>query len=342
MKAVVFTGKGRLDVVERETPKAIRDMVLVKVTAAGICGTDIELLLPSEEPVPFIPGHEVAGVVEAVDEEHGFKAGDRVVVNCHVTCGSCEHCKAGDLIFCPELKAIGFDLDGGDAEYVLVPAASLRHLPDDIPDELAVIASDALGTPWNAVQKADPGPGKTIAVFGAGPIGHMAVICLKHTGATVIAVDINQERLESAAAFGADYIVNSADEDAAEALRRLTAGKGVDAAIQGTGSKAAFHAALDSLCYRGTMVQMGVCREVTINPHVQINDREIIIKGTRNFNDHDLDKLFSFIRENEQIKEVVTHRFPLERAREAFDTAISGKGLKVILVPSAMPPRQSS
>ncbi len=334
MKAVLFTGKGNIEIVERPIPRAKKDWAVIRVTASAICGTDTELLLPAENGSPIIPGHEVAGVVHEVDEYHGFAPGERVLVNCHVTCGVCEHCRAGDLIFCPELRAVGFEIDGGNAEYLTVPVGSLRHIPDDIDAELAVLAGDALGTPWNAARKAKPEKGKLIAVFGVGPIGQMATACLVHEGAAVVAIDMNAARLETARSFGAQYTIDISKQDVLEEAGRITGGKGFDAVLQCSPSQKAINQGLDTLALRGTLVQVGVCTSATINPFEQINNREITIIGSRNFNDRDLPKLFDFIRTYKQVSSIITHRYPLEQARKAFDTALSGEGVKVLLTPS--------
>lgn len=332
MKAVLISGNRKAEVVERPMPRAHDDWVVVKVTVAAICGTDIELLWHSEG-TPVVPGHETAGVVHEVAGDTGYKVGDRVLVNCHVTCESCQHCKNGDLIFCPELKAVGFDLDGGDAEYVVVPAASLRPIPDDISDELAVLAGDSLGTPWGAMQKIMPVKGKTVAVFGVGPIGMMAVLCLAHEGATVVAVDMNARRLASARDFGATHTVDLSTQDVLEEAKRLTGGEGFDATMQCTGSEKAVRQSLDSLRVRGTMVQVGVCNQATINPYEQISARELTVLGSRNFCDHRLPDLYDLLRQSAKAKDLVTHRFSLDEAQAAFEAAERGDGIKVIMVP---------
>lgn len=333
MKAVIFTGNDKIAIIEKEKPGAKDDIVVVKVTSSGICGTDIELLLPAEVPLSTIPGHEVTGIVAEVDKAKNFKVGDRVMVNCHVTCGVCEHCRNGDLIFCPELKAIGFELDGGNAEYLAIPEASLRHLPEDISEEIGVVIGDALGTPYHAIKKAQIKEGEYIGIFGVGPLGQMAVLVGKSQGANVVAIDLNEKRLEGAILFGADYTVNPASCDAVKEILSITNGKGIDKAIQCTPSAAAINIALDTLKLRGRLIQVGVCTEVKINPLKQINDREIEIMGSRNFNNNELDEIIEFVRKNPKIKDVITHRFNLDDAEKAFRTAKSGEGIKVLIKP---------
>lgn len=333
MKAVLFTGNHQLAIVEKEKPEAKDDIVIVKVSASGICGTDLELLLPSKEPLAIIPGHEVTGVVAETDKAKHFKVGDKVMVNCHVTCGVCEHCRNGDLIFCPELKAIGFELDGGNAEYLAVPEASLRHLPEDISEEVGVIIGDALGTPYHAVKKSGIQPGDHVTIFGVGPLGQMAVMVAKSFGAKVIAIDLNEQRLATAMEFGADYLIQPGKTDVVSEIFRITGGKGADKAIQCTPSATAIHNALDSLKLRGRLVQVGVCTRLEINPLKQINDREIEIVGSRNFNNNELDEIIEFVRNNPKVNELITHRFSLDEAERAFEVAKNGEGIKVLIKP---------
>jgi 2-desacetyl-2-hydroxyethyl bacteriochlorophyllide A dehydrogenase len=333
VKAVLFTGRGQVEIVEKPKPAAKDDIVVVRVTASGICGTDLELLLPAENPLSTIPGHEVVGIVEEVDKAEKFKVGDRVIVNCHVTCGECEHCKNGDLIFCWDLRVIGFELDGGNAEYVAVPEASLRHLPDDISDEVGVLIGDALGTPYHAVKKAGIVPGDIVGIFGVGPLGIMAVLTAKSFGATVIAVDVSDKRLDTAREFGADYVVNSRAFGPHEEILRITKGIGLDIAIDCSGNASAIVAALETLKLRGKLIQVGVCERLCINTQEHIVNKEIQIIGSRNFNDNELNEIIQFARNNPKIKNLISHTFTLDEAKKAFEMAMRREGLKMVIKP---------
>ena len=333
MKAVKFIGKGQVEVIEKEKPAANDDIIIIKVTSSGICGTDLELLLPSESPVDKIPGHEVTGIVAEIDKAKRFKVGDRVIVNCHVTCGKCEHCKNGDLIFCKDLKAIGFELDGGNAEYLAVPEANLRLLPEDISEELGVVISDALGTAYHAVKRANIVPGECIGVFGVGPLGQMAVLCTKNFGAEVVAVDLNEKRLVSARHFGADYTVNSGENNTHTQINMITGGKGFDKVIECSGNKNAILTAINSLRLRGRLVQVGVCSRLEIDTFEHLIKKEIEITGSRNFNNNELDEIIEFVRRNPKVNDVITHRYSIDEAIKAFETAHKGEGLKILIKP---------
>ena len=170
--------------------------MVVRVKSAAICGTDRENLEGPGQST--IPGHENAGEVVAVDKPARLKVGDRVAINCHVTCGSCVHCLRGDLYFCKELEAIGFEWDGGFAEYVLVPEACCHPLPDDVSFEAGSLLVDMLGTPFRGVKRAKLLPGDQVAVWGAGPIGLGALMVASTFGARVASVDLSDYRLDMA------------------------------------------------------------------------------------------------------------------------------------------------
>lgn len=333
MKAVKFMGKGQIKIIEKEMPIVKDDIVMVKVTSSGICGTDLELLLPSENPVEMIPGHEVTGIIAEIDKAKRFKVGDRVIVNCHVTCGKCEHCKNGDLIFCKDLKAIGFELDGGSAEYLAVPEASLRLLPEDISEELGVIVGDALGTPYHAIKRANIVPCEFVGVFGVGPLGQMAVLCARSFGAKVVAVDLNDKRLESAKHFGAEYLLNPREDNVYVQINEITGGKGFDKVIECSGNRNAILMAINSLKLRGRLVQVGVCPKLEIDTFEHLIKKEIEILGSRNFNNYELDEVIEFVRKNPKINDVITHRFSIDEAQIAYETARKGEGLKILIKP---------
>jgi threonine dehydrogenase-like Zn-dependent dehydrogenase len=333
VKAIKFLGKNRVAIVQIPRPKPRGDVVIIKVTASGICGTDLELLLPQENEIEIIPGHEVVGIVAEVDKVKYFKPGDRVMVNCHVTCGQCEYCRSGDVIFCPELNTIGFEIDGGDAEYLAVPETSIRPIPDDISDEMGVIVGDTLGTPYHAVKKAGINAGETVGVFGAGPLGQMAVFAAKSKSAHVVAVDLSEQRLKEASGFGAEFLLNPAKVDPLDRIQELTKGKGLDKAIECAGSALTMITALDSLKMRGRLVQVGVCPHVELDTFKHIVKKEIEIIGSRNFNNYELDEILNLARSNPQIVQLVSHQFPLDRAGEAFETARQRKGNKILIRP---------
>lgn len=328
----MFTGGGNMELVEKKMPRAKDNLVVVKMLASGICGTDLEVLLPYAGKT--VPGHEGVGVVYETDNVKRVHKGDRVIIDCHVTCRHCEHCVAGDEIFCPELKAIGFELDGTNEQFLLIPEESLRPLPDDISEEVGVLIGDALGTPYHAVKKAEIKPGDFVGVWGAGPLGMMAMFVANKFGAKVIAVDVNSGRLAKAMQYGASYAINAAKTDVPARIREITGGCMLRSAIQCTPSGKAVVTALQCLGLRGILVQVGVCTHVEFDFYGLLNERELSIRASRNFNANELPELIALARANPDIQTLVTHRFPLDQAVEAFACAKSGDGLKVVILPN--------
>ncbi len=332
MKAVVLDGKSHALTIDKPVPELSNGYALVKVMAAGICGTDIELLYHNPIQTDIVPGHEVAGIVVQPGGSGAFNIGDRVFLNCHITCMECAHCQAGDYIFCKDLSVIGFDVDGGDADYIAVPEVNLRQLPDDITFEQGVLLTDALGTPFHAAKKAEIKPGEFVGVSGVGPLGIMCILSVAHFGGIPVAIDVIEERLVVARRFGAAYTVNGRS-DVQKEISAITNGQGLDKVIDCSGNAAAIKADLEMLKCRGTMVQVGVCSSITLNLFEGLISNEITLKGSRNFHDSEIPEMMELIRRSKQINDIFTHRFSFVEAAMAFELSEKREGLKIILGP---------
>lgn len=329
MLAVHFLGQGKISLDEVPTPKPRDREVVVRVKSASICGTDRENLEGPGQAT--IPGHENAGEVAAVDKPARVKVGDRVAINCHVTCGGCEHCLKGDLYFCDDLECIGFEWDGGYAEFVLVPEACCMPIPDDISFEVGSLLVDMLGTPFRAVKRARLLPGDQAAVWGAGPIGLGALMVASRFGANVAVLDLNEYRLNMAKGLGADLVLNPTHDDVQEALLDWTQGRGLDVAFDCVGNEVVAQQGLAALKKRGTLVVVGVSHKLTLNPWEDLICRELTIFGTRNFNTTEFDEMIALVRRGLPVEQVVTHRFPLAEAEAAFELFRSGECGKILL-----------
>jgi len=329
MLAVHFLGQGRISLDDVPRPERRGGEVLVRVRSAAICGTDRENLEGPGQAT--IPGHENAGEVVAVDRSARINVGDRVAINCHVTCGSCEHCRRGDLYFCDELQVIGFDRDGGYAEFVTVPEVCCMPLPDDISFAAGSLLVDMLGTAFRAVKRAQVLPGDQVAVWGAGPIGLGALLVASWFGARVAIVDRNEARLRLAQELGAALALNLVNDNVRPALRAWTQGRGLDVAFDCVGSEVVAHQALEAVKKRGTFVVVGVSHTLTLNPWEHLICRELTIFGTRNFNTAEFEEMIALLRRGLPLEQVVTHRFPLAEAEAAFALFRSAECGKVLL-----------
>jgi D-arabinose 1-dehydrogenase-like Zn-dependent alcohol dehydrogenase len=265
MKAVRLTSLGSpLEKAEIEVPAVSARDVLIRVKAAGICHSDAHYragvsLITS---LPLTLGHEVAGVVEKTGSDvQSFTAGDRVCVHYLTTCGLCPFCEGGTEQFCATAQMIGKHRDGGYAEFIIVPERSVFHLPDEIPFEQGAILMCSSATSLHALKKARLRSGETAAVFGVGGLGISALQLARTFGAArVFAVDINPRKLELAERFGA-VSVNASASDPVEQIRELTAGRGVDVALELIGLPLTMRQAVQSLAILGRAALAGLTRE---------------------------------------------------------------------------------
>ena len=327
VKAVRFLGQGRVALEQVPTPEPRGREVVVRIGSAAICGTDRENL---EGPGQLtIPGHESAGEVVAVDKPARVKVGDRVAINLHVTCGSCAHCLRGDLCFCDQLQAIGFERDGGLAEYALVPEPCCTPLPDDISLEAGSLLVDMLGTPFRAVKRAGLQRGDQVAVWGAGPIGLWALMSAAWLGARVAVVDMSDYRLDMAKALGAELTLSPAQADVLPALEEWSGGRGIEVGFECAGNERAGQQALQALKKRGKLAIVGVSHKLELDPWYMICN-ELTIYASRSFNTAEFDEMVSTVRRGLPVTQVVTHRFPLAQAEEAFAVFRSGQCGKVV------------
>jgi threonine dehydrogenase-like Zn-dependent dehydrogenase len=330
MRAVHFLGEGKVELSEVPTPRPRGSEVLVRVKSASICGTDRENLMgPGQKTVP---GHENAGEVIAVDTPSQVRVGDRVAVNCHVTCGVCDHCRSGDLHLCDRLSVIGFDRDGGYADCLLVPEACCMRIPESIGYEEASLMVDMLGTPFQAFKRAQVAAGERIAIWGAGPIGLGLLMTAKQAGAQVAIIDMSEYRLRLAGEFAPDLVLDPGSRPVPEALMEWSGGRGVRVGFDCVGSEKACLQALASLSKKGTLVVVGVSHRLTLDPWEHFIRREYRILGTRNFNTRLFDEMVAAIEAGLPLRKVVTHRFSIEKAEEAFALFRSGECGKILIV----------
>jgi alcohol dehydrogenase len=267
MKALVYRGPGEKAVEDRPKPEiqAPGDAV-VKIVNTTICGTDLHILkgdVPSCKPGRIL-GHEGVGIVDSVGEGVAtFKPGDRVLISCITACGRCEYCRRGMYSHCTTGGwVLGNEIDGTQAEYVRTPHAdtSLYPIPEGADEEALVMLSDILPTGFECgVLNGKVAPGSTVAIVGAGPIGLASLLTAQfYSPEQIIMVDLDDNRLGIARQFGATATVNSADGKAAEAVKALTGGRGVDVAIEAVGVPATFLLCQDVIAPGGTIANVGV------------------------------------------------------------------------------------
>jgi threonine dehydrogenase-like Zn-dependent dehydrogenase len=341
MKAVLFPGNKRVDVVDRPDPVPGFGEVLIRMRASALCRSDMSIYYG--KPVVggeatktglIVPGHEPAGEVAGVGPgATGIQAGDRVAVYLAIGCGHCQWCHSGFRMLCPEWKCLGFDVDGGDADYLVAPAVNCLKLPDELSFEAGAVMTDMIGTQYSAQKRLGVSGATTLAVFGIGPMGAAGVLIGKARGARVIAVDVLEDRLTMAKELGADEVVNSGSQDSTEKLRELTDGVGVDVAIDCSGNAKAQNSALDSTRRFGSVAFVGESSSTTINPSDQLIRKQLQVIGAWYFPLSEFEEISRFIVNRRiPVEKMITHRFSLDKAPEAFRMFDERKTEKAIFV----------
>ncbi len=327
---------GATDVKRVPVPKIGPTEALVRVKIASICGTDLHIFDWDEwsqhriHP-PLIQGHEMAGEVERIgDEVTAIAKGDYVTFEGHIACGKCYECRTGQAHVCRNLRIMGIDRDGAFAEYVAVPATNLVKNDASLPLEVATI-QDPLGNATQVVMNANV-PGKSIAIFGLGPIGLMAVALAKAlSAAQVIAIEYqNEYRKKLAMKLGADVVLES-DAKTVERILDLTAGDGVHDVLEFSGAPPALAQALKVVRPGGGLHLLGLySNSVTLNLSDDVIMRGITlygITGRRMFQTwYQMGGILK--SRNVDLRPLVTHRFPLaeyEKALEVMRTRQCGK-----------------
>jgi len=305
--------------------------VLVHVRYVGICGTDLKIRAGRMglHVLPLIMGHEVAGEVAAVGSlVHGVSPGDRVAVNFYVTCGRCQFCRVGRDTLCTDVRQHGFSLDGGFAEYLKTPAVNLCKVPAHVPLDRACILSDAVATSYHAVTKrAQVRPGQTVALVGVGGVGLHALQMARLAGAWVIAIDVNEARLELAQTLGADAVVDARQGPFHQAVRQLTEDQGVDVVLEFVANQDTLPSSYQSLKRAGRLVFVGYTPQLPLSamPHELVrNEWEIL--GSRANTKQELQETMDLVAQR-RIQPIVDRVFPFAEVESAFETLRQGGSL---------------
>ena len=322
MIQATWTGIERLEIIENGHRRTTlnKHQVRLRITAAGICGTDIHIWegrLPFAK-APLVLGHEFAGIVEECGPGvNGFSAGDRVKCDSVAGCGICRWCRRGATQFCPKGWEFGITRDGGWTDRLVVPERNLHRLPDALTDEVAAILDVEV---YSAFRKPGVSPGDTVAVVGAGPAGLIALQCARILGAgRVIVSDSRPERLALSKRLGADHIVNVHECQFVEEVKIITNGQGVDLAFDAAGTERSFLDVLQVLRPQGRAVLYGVPdRAIAQFPLQEVILKDITLYGSLS-DRTGWDELIELVATRRiDLQSLITHRFPLRQAGEAL------------------------
>jgi len=338
MKALVKSKKEPgLWLEELPVPKCGPNDVLIKVRQSGICGTDIHIYNWDEWsqktiPVPMGIGHEFMGeVAELGSEVTGFKVGERVSAEGHITCGSCRNCRAGKRHLCRNTIGLGVNRQGSFAEFVALPAFNVFKLPTEVPDHIAAFF-DPLGNAVHTALSFDL-VGEDVLITGAGPIGLMAVPICKHIGARhVVITDVNDYRLELARKMGATRAVNVAKEPLEGVMKTLGMVEGFDVGLEMSGNGAAFKQMFKAMNHGGRVAILGIpAGEIAID-WSQVIFKGLILKGIYGREMFETwYKMTAMIQSGLDVTPVVTHRYPIAEFKQAFEVMRTGQSGKVVL-----------
>jgi propanol-preferring alcohol dehydrogenase len=340
MKAAVFHGSDKgMKIEDIPMPQIREDEVLVKVAACGVCHTDLHYLehgVPTFKKPPIVLGHEASGTVADLGAgvTH-LKKDQRVLIPAVLTCGWCPACRQGRENICFNMKMLGNHLDGAYAEYVGVPAKDVLGLPASIPLEEASIIADATSTPYHAVKnRARVQPGDRVVIFGCGGVGINAVQLAAAAGGYVIAVDINDRKLEWATRFGAAETINPTKvERVSKAVKKLTGG-GADIAMEVIGNPKTIEEAFECVRVGGRLCVVGYTHEAISIVAGKIMFKEIEIVGSLGCRPVDYVPLIGMVQQGKiDVKQQVTHRFKLEELSKAFEVMKEGLSLRSIVIP---------
>ena len=327
MRAAVVHGfQEPLSIEDVPVPEPGPEEVLVRIEAAGLCHTDIHAARgewPVTPTLPFIPGHEGVGIVERLGEgnSHGLREGMRVALPwLGYACGDCRYCNSGRETLCLSQQNTGYSINGGFADYAVGHARHVARVPDGVDPFAAAPLTCAGVTTYKAVKVSGADSASLVAVFGAGGLGHMAIQYARITGASVIAVDINEERLTTARELGAEHVVHAGEQDPIAAITRLG---GADVAISTAVQPVAFEQALGSLARGGTLVCVGLPAENALQmPIFQTVLGGLTVKGSIVGTHRDLEETFELHRRG--LTRVLYEERPLEDINEAVEQVLDG------------------
>lgn len=340
MKAAVFHGTDiGIKIEDVPIPEIGADDILVKVAACGACHTDLHYIdhgVPTFKKPPIILGHEASGIVEKAGANvSNVKEGQRVLIPAVLTCGKCMYCRLGNENICSDMKMLGNHFDGAYAEYVKVNAKDVLDLPESIPLEEASIIADALSTPYHAVKnRAKVRPGDTVVIFGCGGVGINAVQLAAAAGGYVIAVDINERKLQWAKEFGAAATINASEVDRVSKTVKKMTGGGADIAMEVIGNPRTIEEAFECVRVGGRLCVVGYTHEAINIIAGKIMFKELEVVGSLGCRPVDYVPLIRMVAQGKiDVKKMVTHRIPLDNIQKAFDVMKEGVSLRSIVIP---------
>ncbi len=345
MRALVKTAKGPGNIEIREVSIPVipyDDWVLIKVKAAGVCGTDLHIW--RDQFIywpPVILGHEFSGeIVQVGKEVKGFIPGDRVVTEPHsLACGVCDMCRQGKIQICPDKRSPGWGIDGAFTDYITMSYKLLHKIPESLSYELAALAEPMAVTVHHATERGGIECGDFVVVTGAGPIGIMAAFVAKSAGASKVAMTgidaCEHVRFKVAKQLGADHVINVQKENAVARVMELTEGKGADIVIETSGSAAAIAQSVDMVRKCGRISAIGInSAEMVSFPWNKAMFKVLNVAFNMSSSHTSWNKALSLIANAKvDLSALITHKTSIDNWEEVFRELEKEKGIKALFIP---------
>lgn len=334
MRGAVFADVGELAIMERDVPVLERqNEVILDVQACGICGTDLHILSdPPGQPATtgVVLGHEIVGTVSEVGSDVlNLRPGDHVVVAPNISCGQCVWCQRGLRNHCDNFTTIGIYQDGGLAPHVNVPAENCFPISSDVPSHIAALV-EPLSTVVNGVRLAQPFPGQSAVVIGAGPAGLMYATLLRFAGATVTVLEPSAERASLATEMGAAHTIDPTQQDPVGIVHDLTNGLGADVVVDAVGSQ--LPVAMQVVRKAGRIVLFGLGPAKSDFAQEDVTRNELTLVGAFVGQAVFPDAVQLIEQHADDFLPLVTHRVGLEELPEAMEEMREGKTGKVEVI----------
>jgi 2-desacetyl-2-hydroxyethyl bacteriochlorophyllide A dehydrogenase len=336
MKTLRISEPGKIVIEDHVSPIAHSGEVLIKIKYVGFCGSDLSTYLGRNPMVqyPRVPGHEISAEVFEVGANvpDSFKTGDKVTVVPYTSCGQCPACRRGRENACQFNQTLGVQRDGAMQEYISVPWQKVLKAPllNDL--ELAMIEPLTVG--FHAIDRGRISDSDVVMVLGCGMIGAGAIARGSLRGATIIAVDIDDQKLDLARELGASYVINSSQSNLHDELLKLTSGAGPDVVVEAVGNPLTYKAAVDEVAFTGRVVCIGyTAKEVEFATKFFVQ-KEIDILGSRNATSSDFMAVISYLeRGTFPLNKMISSKVKPEEAAEAVKkwSEDPGKVMKILL-----------